>query len=239
MILISPIGWLDGGTAAMVIILSAFFGLYSAYKSKKLNAKLLLYAGLTIFFIGLLYLGPFTDFLTILITGQNLDNSFGLYGILSYMWIAPALVLAMYIGADLIVPKHKKIIVGIYLILALIFEYFLFTQTMSSFEFLFPPSQGEDLIDSSFVMGSVTFLLIAIFLLSVLIFNGLGFLQKALRSTGELRKKFSSLSFGFILFTICGAFDSLVAPGIALALVRIGMVSSTWFMYRGLKPIEF
>ncbi len=229
------VGGLDGGTAAGVIIFADIIGLLCLYHARKLEAKLLYYAGFTVFFIGLLYLGPFVDLITILTTGKNIDNSYGLYGILSYMWVAPALVLAMYIGAELLVPKGKKVVVVIYLILGVAFELFLFLDTKNSFTFTIPAEAGTGLIDSSFNRSSPTFLLIAAFLVSVIVFNGLGFLSKALKSIGIVKKKFYSLSIGFIIFSICGAFDSLVSPGIGLVIVRIGMISSTVLMYNGLK----
>ncbi len=233
--MLSVLGWLDGGTAAGVIIFACFIGLLCLYHARKLEAKLLYYAGFTIFFIGLLYLGPFADLMSILITGKNLNNSYGLYGILSYMWVAPALVLAMYIGAQLLTPKNKLLVVVIYLMLGIVFEFFLFFYTMNSFTFANPEVSGTDLIDSSFNRSSPTFMLIAVFLVSVVFFNGIGFLSKARKSIGVVKKKFYSLSLGFIVFSICGAFDSLVTPGIGLVVVRIGMISSIVFMYYGLK----
>ncbi|MFX0081003.1 MAG: hypothetical protein ACFE94_04545 [Candidatus Hodarchaeota archaeon] len=78
---------LNGLTVLRALIFSTTIGLYFFFKSKEFNIKLLSYLGLMIFFIGLMWLGPLVDFLTIVITTKNLDNSYGLYGILRYMWI--------------------------------------------------------------------------------------------------------------------------------------------------------
>lgn len=229
------LGWLDGLTAAGVIIFGLVVGVLSFYHARKLNAELLAVAGLTILFVGMLWLGPFTDFLHCVLLNRNLDNSFGLYGLLSYTWVAPALTCAMYIGAELLAPKKKGAIVSIYVVLGIFFELFLYLDTENTFIFVEPPAPGEDLIDSSFIMGSPTFILIATFLVSVLIFNGIGFFKKGKQSTGEVRRNFYFLSAGFSLFSFAAAFDSLVAPGLFLAFVRITVIISAYFMYKGLK----
>ena len=228
--------WLEGLTASAVILVGVIFGLISFYKSIKLKAKLLTYLGLAIFFIGFLYLGPFTDFLSVIITDVNISDHFGtlnIYGILSYLWIAPALILAMYIGGELLIPKRKWIIVIIYGLLGIVFEYFLWTDTSNTF--IFTPGGGTEIIDSSFVRTSPAFLLMALFILSIIIFHGIGFLIKSAKSTGIIKKKFLLLGLGFIIFSIAGAGDSLVSPGIALVIVRTAMITSIVLMYLGLK----
>jgi hypothetical protein len=225
-------GWLDGLSAMGVIISGCFFGFLCIYRSKKLNAKLLTFAGLTILFIGLIYSGPFIDFMSILITGSNLE--FRLYVILAYMWIGPGMLLAMYVGAELMEIEKKLYIIAIYSVLAIIFELFLFFDTMNSFTFTLD-RPGKNLIDASFVIGCPMFIIMVVFLLSVLFFNGIGFLIKSIQSTGILRRRFLFLSLGFIVFVLFGTFDSLVAPGITLFFVRICIMISTWLMYIGLK----
>ncbi len=227
--------WLEGLTASSVISVGIILGLISIIKGRKLKAKLLTVLGLAIFFIGFLYLGPTTDFLTVILTGSNITSEFwglGIYGILSYLWIAPALIMAMYIGGELIIPKRKWILVITYMVLGIVFEYFLWFQTDNTFVIDLVP--GE-IIDSSFVTLYPTFLLMALFILSILIFHGIGFLIKAIKSTGVLRKKFLLLGIGFIIFSIAGAGDSLVNPGIGLVIVRTAMISSIVLMYLGLK----
>ena len=55
------------------------------------------------------------------------------YSILSYLWVAPALLLSMWLGGELIVPKRKWILVGIFVVLGGFFEYFLWFQINESF----------------------------------------------------------------------------------------------------------
>ena len=200
-----------------------------------MKIKLLTFLGLFIFFMGLLWTGPTVDFLTILLTGRNLDNTYGLYAIISYVWVAPIVFIGVYIGSEIIIPKRKWLLISIYLVLIVIFELYLFLDTMNSFVFSIPENPGEDIIDSAFIRLYPTFILIAIFLLTNLFLNGFGFLYKGIHSTGIIRKKYFLVSLGFTLFTIFGVFEALLSPGMLLFLVRIGMISSTWFWYLGLR----
>ncbi|MHA1273741.1 MAG: hypothetical protein ACTSQP_16060 [Promethearchaeota archaeon] len=233
--MISFIGTLEGITALCVLIFASLFGLFSIIQGFKKGVDLLKIAGFMIVFIGLLWLGPSTDFITIIITGRNLDNTYGLYGILSYMWVAPAVILAIAIGAELLVKERKQIIICLFIILAFIFEFLLFFYTKESFIFVEPEESGITLIDSQHNTKFYTFYLIIIFLGSVALFNGIGFLMKARKTTGEIKKKFNLLSEGFLLFVICAAFDSLATPGIGLIFVRLGVIGSIILLYNGLK----
>ena len=232
--MLSLIGWLNSLTGSAVVIFGCLFGLLVIYQAKKKSVKFLFYTGLLIIFVSLLYLGQFVDFLTILFTGSNL-NPPQIYAILCYMWIAPAVIVGFYIGAELIIPERKKIIVIIFSILGIIFELFLWLDTANSFTFNLPDPPGENIIDVNFNLIHPTFILILVFLAAVVVFLFSGFLYKGLKSTGIIRKKFLYLSFGFIIFTLTGALDSLSSPGNMLFVVRLGMISCSWFWYYGLK----
>jgi hypothetical protein len=178
-------------------------------------------------------LGPFLDFIMVVFFHTNITPIY-LYAILSYLWVAPALVVAMYLGGSLMFPKKKWIIVGIFVVLGLVFEYFLWFQTSESFT-LTLINPGEDLIDASFVRTHPTFLMVALFLVATLILLGIGFFIKAKQATGDLRKKFIYLGLGFTIFVVCGALDSIVPPGIAIGFVRGVMMTFALWMYLGLK----
>jgi len=232
--MVSFIGYLDGITAIGIILSSTIFGILSLYHARQLRAKLLYVAGLLIFFVGLLWLGPSVDLMLLLFTGKNISPIY-VYSLLSYVWVPAAIICAMYLGCEIMVPDKKKIIVGVYVVLAIIFWYFIFFENANSFVFKLD-NPGQDTIDSSFVRASVAYLLIITFLISALIFLGIGFAIKAKQATGDLRKKFRYLSIGFIIFVVCGALDSVIPPGIAIGFVRVvmmlGFPSS---MYLGLK----
>jgi len=230
-------GFLDGLTAAVIIITALVFGSLSFFSARKLGAKLLYYAAALVVLVGLLWLGPFTEFLSVLITGINLPGE--LYGFLSYIWVGPAVIIAFFMGSELIAPERKKIIVGIYGALGVVFEIFMFAfpngnvNPIGAFTWE-PPAEGN-LINTGFNMASPTFWLVAILLISVLFFLGVGFALKAKQATGDLRKKFTYLSIAFIIFVICGALDSVLDPGVAIGFVRLVMATFPLFTYLGLK----
>jgi len=231
--MVDALGLLDGLTASGIILSATIFALLSLYKSIKLKAKLLTWAALTMLFIGFLWLGPFIDFILVTFTGTNITPTY-FYSILSYMWVAPAIAFAMYLGGSLLIPKKKWVLVGSMIVLGVIFEYFLWFQTTEAFTWVLV-NPGQDLIDASFVRSHPTFLLIAFFLVVSLVFLGFGFLIKAKQATGDLRKKFIYLALGFIIFVVCGALDSIVPPGIAIGFVRGLMMTFALWMYLGFK----
>ena len=226
-------GWLDGLTASGIIISSAIFGLLSLYKSIKLKAKLLSIAGVMIFFVGFLWLGPTTDFMFKLIADNNI-NPEQVYVLLSYTSVAPALLFAVYLGSELIVPKLKWLLLGIFLILGIIFEMFLWFSPNQSFDHI-KILVTDGLIDASFNRTHPTFLMVALFLVSALIFLGIGFTIKAKQATGQLRKKFIYLAVGGYIFVICGALDSILTLPLAIGFVRVVMMTFALWMYLGLK----
>ncbi|MFX1260309.1 MAG: hypothetical protein ACFFAN_20865 [Promethearchaeota archaeon] len=229
-------GWIDGITASGVVIFGILFGLFFMYKAVKTKAKLLFYLGLANILAGLMFLGVFTDFLLVLFTESNIDNTNGLDGILSYIWFAPVIIVSMFIGAELLTPRIKWYIVIIFLILGIVFEIVIFVDPIGSFYFDEPiTSPPKELIDYNVNLDTLAGILMGCFLLSVLFFLGFGFLYKAFQSTGEIKRKFFFLSIGVFCFCIFGLLEGLTAPGYLVIIVRIGYLSSFWFMYIGLK----
>ncbi len=230
--MVSVLGWLNGITALCVVIFAIFFGLLSFYHARKLKANLLAFTGITIIFVGLIYIAPVVDFMSLLLIGNNIEP-IQLYGLISYMWVAPGMFTVMYLGIELLIPKRKLIIIAIYAILGIVFELFLWFDIANIFTFeIINPG---DIIDATFNRGHPTFILMVIFLMSILFFEGFGFSIKAIQSTGEIRKKFAFLAIGFITFVLCGVFDSLLPPGIGIVFVRMGMIAFILLTYQGLK----
>ena len=227
-------GILDGATSALIVFSSIGFGLFTLFKSIKLKAKLLTIAGFTMIFVGFLWLGPTLD-LVFLLLGLGNITPYETYAILSYLWVAPALLFAIYLGGELLVPKKKWILFEIYLMLGAAFEFLLWFDTAASFRILEPKTPGQTIIDASFNTSHPTFILIAIFLVSALVFLGIGFAIKAKQSTGLLRKKFTYLTIGFIIFVLSGALDSIIKLDLAVWIIRIIMATFALWMYLGLK----
>ncbi len=233
--MLTVFGWIDGITASGVVIFGFIFGFFFLYKARKSGAKILTILGIVNILAGLMYLGVFTDFLVVLVTDTNLDNSYGLVGILSYIWFAPVIILALYIGAELLIPKRKWYLMFLVIIVCIIFEILFFLDPMGTFNFVPPPVLGESLIDYNVNMFTPAGIIMALLLLMVLIILGFGFLIKSFQSSGVLRKKFFFLSIGSICFCIFGILEGLTAPGVMVIFVRIGYLISFWLMYYGLK----
>jgi len=147
-------------------------------------------------FAGLLWLGPCSDFLCKIFLNQNI-SPVELYGILSYMWVAPSLIMSIYIGTELVDAK---------------------------------------LVNAKFVYEHPTFILIAIFLLSILVINGFGSMRRSFQTTGTIRKRFRLMAITFFLFVLVGTLDALLLPEPILFISRMGMIVCAFLLYLALKP---
>ena len=236
--MLSPIGWLDGLTALAVVSVGIIFGLLSFYKAIKLKSVLLGVTGLATISVGFILLGATVDLMYILITLDNLDPVW-LYGLLSYTWTAPITIFGLYIGAELLAPKKKIIIVSIYAILSVVFVGIIFYFSLTDPEVIYrlPETDpaGTALLNTSMNPSSIAFIMMLVFLISGLIFNGFGFLIKSRSAAGTIKRKFLFLAFGWIIFIICGAMDGLFDPGVLTFFIRIGIVTSIVLMYLGVK----
>ena len=168
-----------------------------------------------------------------MISDKNIDPAY-VYVLLSYTWVAPALFFSMYIGWELLVPKIKWALAGIYIVLGIIFEMFLWFTPNQSFDHI--KVQIEDgLIDAGFNMSHPTYLLNSLLLMTTLIFLGAGFTIKARQAKGLLRRRFTFLSIGFYIFFFCGVLDSILTLPLAIGLVRVIMITYPLWQYLGLK----
>lgn len=229
-------GILNGTSALGVLIINAVIGLYILIRAYQLKAKLLKYAGAMIILIGLLWGGPAVDFLMILLTETNISPNW-IYPIISYIWVAPAIILAISIGAELLAPKKKKIILIIVLIIGIVFEVGLLVFPFDGLSFAYTLNNpGSDIIDTSLNYGFFTFYALALILIFVLVFNGFGSLKKAIALTGILRKKFTYLALAFIIFPVAAVFDTLISTPILLPFVRITVIITGILLYLALKP---
>ena len=223
------------GISVLGIVFSyCIFGLFFIYKSKKTNAELLFYAGLVAICAGLGWIAPCIDFITILLTGNNMDIVFTLYfHVIGTMLIPLTQIFLIYIAVKLIIPEKKWYILLIYLALGIAFEIALLLDTKGSLTLIYPDSPAEDLIDMQFAFGSPLFIIYIIFL-PIIIFCGIGMLIKGIRSKGVIRKKLLLISMG-IIFTLTIAITDAITAGIIIIFVRFGMVSCLMFFYLGLR----
>ncbi|MHA1758404.1 MAG: hypothetical protein ACTSVV_16655, partial [Promethearchaeota archaeon] len=137
-------------------------------------------------------------------------------------------------GTQLLVPDKKRSLFAVFFPLAIIFEIILIIDVENTFSFTL--NEG-DLIDSQFIYFSPAFFFIATFLVFILLFNGFGSLLKVFQSTGDIRKRFSYLSYAFIIFIVVAVFDAFIDVSTAgfLFVIRLLMISCAWTLYLGLK----
>ena len=226
-------GWIDGLTAGAIILSAVIFGLICIIKGLKNKARLLTIAGFSTLCIGTFWLGPFTEFLMVLILDTHITPHF-VYGLLSYTMIGPGVIFVAILGGELIAPKYKKVLIIIMIITGGAFEFFLWVFTVPSFKPFVTPEPGY-LLDGSFNLQFPTFFLIAFFLVYMLIFMATGFIIKAKQSSGELRKKFIYLALAFYIFVAVGVIDALFSIPLLVAIARIVMSTFALWMYLGLK----
>ncbi len=232
---LSNAGWIDGLTASGIVIFACTLGLFVIYQAKKTNANLLFSMGLVILFSGFAFLGVFLDFLIVITTNNNMNNTYGMVGLISFVWIAPLLVLVVYVATELMVPEKKWYIVGVYIIIAVIFELILFLDPYGSLDFIYPEHPGENLIDYNLKPFSLAGILMLFSLISITIFLGFGCIIKAFRSTGVIRKKFFLISLGTFLYAIFGFLESSTVPGALIIFIRFGYSIGPFVMYLGLR----
>ncbi|MHA2397287.1 MAG: hypothetical protein ACXADU_00160 [Promethearchaeota archaeon] len=241
MFALNVLGWADGLTGSISFIFGCLLGLGIIYQAKKINAKLLSYMGLNIVLAGFFWFGTFLNFLSVLFGGRNLPNPYGWLGILYFSWSPIAFLLSLYIAADLFFPEKKLYVIAPFLILGIIYEFLIFITPSSSFNFIDPPTPGEELIDVIIVTTSPAGLVHYTLIILALIFCAFGYLYKAVRSKDIIRKKFLSLSIGYFMFVgipIFAAVIGMVEPYTYIA--RLGMITAFLFFYFGLReaPLE-
>jgi len=235
MILLTVEGWLNGISASMIILSGFAIGMFCIYTSIKTNAKLLFYMGFVIFGGCFAWLGEFIDFLTILATGNNLDNSYGLHGLINYVWLPITSLSVIYIVVELIQSKKKWYILSVFIVVAIIYEIILFLNPLGSFGYIYPDNPGEDLIDNPIALDSPLSILIIIFLLSALC-SVLVILFKSIQSEGIIKKKLKLLAIGGLIFLGFGVIDGFFSNiEYFLFITRIGLVSGCLIMYWALR----
>ena len=235
--MLSYINLLKGIVTLGIVIFCCSWGVIFLYKSRKLKAELLSVMGLMMICAGLIWAIIACDFILVLITGKNLNNPNGLLSILTWMWAPPTVLLAMYVDCKLLFPEKKlfvRIFISIFLILSIIWELFIFLDTMNTFIFVEPKKPNTDFYDDNIVIGSPASIISTIFFLFLFIFC-IAYFYRGFKSTGLIRKKFLLLAAAGLLISIFATFDGLASPGPTLIIVRIGIIVSFWLWYLSLK----
>jgi hypothetical protein len=210
-------------------------------KARKINARVLKYCGMMAIFVGLIWIGTTVDLLLLIFSIGHIPFEYAyLYCIMEYMWAFPAFVFSMAIGAELMAPEKKKLIIILSVILGIIFEIFLFLDAPNGFT-SHPYVEGE-LYSSSFKLLHPIFFCIGIFIGTILVFLVFGSLRMGIKSTGRIRRKAYQLALGFFLFIMVVVLDSFgdyfIPWPINIILPDVMMIFVAFLIYFALRPIK-
>jgi len=96
-----------------------------------------------------LWLGNIIDFFAILITGYNVDNTYGIIGLSSAIFLPPSVIFFIYIALKIIVPHKWKPFIISAIILGITTEILLFLDPSGSISYHYPLESGMDLIEDN------------------------------------------------------------------------------------------
>lgn len=232
--MLSYVGWIYGISAFSTLLFGILFGIYLILEAYKSESKILTYFGLFVLFSGLSFLGNTLDFVFIVFVGENLDYGINLVGILGNMWIGPIVVTGLYIATKLIMKKPNWYIIGIYLGLLIIFEFLIIFDPFNSIYYENIES-GEGLLRVYVVPDSFIQIILIIFLFTEFIFFFIGFLIKAIKSEGLIRKKFILLALGFLLIIISAILEPVVNSGAIFISLRLLFLCGFILWYYALR----
>jgi len=189
-----------------------------------------------IFIAAFPYFIAFSDFITVLLTSENIDNTYGWYGaVIMYSLSSPLTLLASYIGSELLVPKKKKYFMLISFVFAIAGEIVLLLNP-NSIDIKYPERMGEDIVHYSIIPSSLLFFIGSTYFTFMFLFNGLGLLKKGFQSKGIIKKKFTFLSLAFLLFWFFALTDVVrLFPIVITSSLRLGIIISFFFFYLGLR----
>ena len=197
--------------------------------------------GLAIFFNGFWYWGNFWESLSLLITGQNFDNAYGIVipyevqAIMSFIWVPFSSIFYSYVASTIITPRLKWYITIFIAILLILWEVFLFLEPLSSLYIYVPSVPGSDLVDEDLIFGSPISLLANIYMLFSIFFISLGYFIRSIKSKDIIRRKYLFLSIGSFLTVFFSILEGFGAQGLILFFTRAGFVVIFWLYYLGLR----
>ncbi|MFX1572284.1 MAG: hypothetical protein ACFFB0_06010 [Promethearchaeota archaeon] len=223
--------WLIGLSTFGILIFGYSLGIYYFYKSRKLKIRLLTFYSLGQIFVATAWMPIVVDFFSVLLTSNSINKVLYVY----IMWLsAPiASILLIYIAAEFIAPKKRWYILIPY------FAYVSFTMIgtilnpLGNVVFIEPPETGF-IHKAGLNPASISSFLGLLNFLILLCFAGVGYIYKAFKSEGIIRKKFFYLSISVFLVVGFGMLDSFTSS-IVLILVRLGAMTSFLFVYLGLR----
>ena len=226
------------GLSAMLILVTGYIiAIRLLFAIRQSESKLLPAQALFAFGLASFYTGTVVSFWVLYFTGSNLQP-LELVGILDFTIAPIGTCAAMWLGFSMIKPSLVKPMVTIYAITAIPFWANLWFNWLGPSQNI-PPVGPGDLVDIGLLNLSGIFT--AIYILSLILIVGGGFIYLAKISTGDIKKRSTLYAIGIILFSFCGIVETqihLIEMGlsIVLVLVRFVMVAAYIVLYRAMIP---
>jgi len=233
-IILSQLGWIDAISITCFFLFNVIFGLYLVYKSRKTKAKLLLIVGIAIISIGFGKLHFVCDFISILLTGRNLEVSVYLRIFIHYTPPFFYGFFAVYIGIELLMKEKKKYVTLFVLVLCILLQ-IVFYVDPTNVDIIPPEPSGQSLVEINLARGSLAFIFAIIIGTLAVIFSGFGLLIKSFQVEGLLKKKYLILAIGFFLYVLTVLLETITTILLLNIIFEIGGVISASLWYLGLR----
>ncbi|MFX1454938.1 MAG: hypothetical protein ACFFDB_06140 [Promethearchaeota archaeon] len=234
MFFLSNEGWLHGIISLTVLVVYICFGIFFIYKSRKINAKLLFYLALMLIITGCFYLRFSSDFIIIILTGNNAFYPYYVHFLLGWIWAPLSGGVGLFIATTLLIPRRKWIVMTIFISMLIILFTFFLIDPEGNVRTIYPAIPGEELVENQVIINSPAGLLIILMAIMTISFGVFGMLAKGLQSSDVKRKKFLSLSIAWALTHLFIILEGFSNPGFSI-FYKIGLIISFIFFYFGLR----
>lgn len=242
--MISIQSWINEISGTIIFLFSITMAFVLIIRHKESKARIVLNFGVTSLFVGLIYLVfplrmisyifPIADFVYTQIPPSN--GYIGLW-FTSYLWIGITVLSATYLGTELLIPrKYRKYFHIPAWIVTLTWQLLILFGPES---WLNAPRTSGVIGDTSFEFLTPPFFFLVIFALYLLLFLGMGFLLRAIRTGGVLEEKFIILSVGIFLMIFELIYEAISDLGESVPFLlafRILMIIGLLLLNYGLKP---
>ncbi|MEX2682171.1 MAG: hypothetical protein Q6373_011255 [Candidatus Sigynarchaeota archaeon] len=222
----------NGVSATAIIITGYVIGIQLLLETRRTKSKLLGWQSLFAFSLGSFYLGTSVSFWMLVFVDHNIQP-LELGAILCYTVAPVGIATVMYIGFSMIKPRLARPVSIIYALTAIPFWINLWFDIPSLSKEVVLTGPAE-LIDIELL--SWANILTALYILSMILVLGTGFLILAKQTTGQIRKRAVYYAIGIIMFSIGGIIDSRLPLGIWMVVVRLFMVLAYLVLYKAMIP---
>lgn len=201
---------------------------------------MLYYGSFALFFFGLTWLPEFCDFITILITKNNIDNSSGYLGFFGFFWIPFLILMGIIMGTEILELKNKKIVRTTFIILGIIFEFFLIFDLSNVIIYNNPSYPGERVIFYTFAEDHPLYYISLVNFLAIIALCVIGMMINGFKAKGILRKKYLLFSLYYFNISVLAFLATVISHDILLITINFLIIASFPLLYFALReePIK-